>query len=821
MPSSPSSPSFTSSATTSAASPLPHKSLLDLGWPHLVEALAARCHTTRGAAAARAIAPLELAAAQARIAEIAEARALHASNAAPPFGGIEDIHEALDRAERAGTLAPEQLVAVGRTTAGQARLRRHLHSWVDLCPRLFAHADPIQELSHVSGPLADSFDEAGRLVDHASAALGPLRRKLAGLHEDLKRRVRQLIEGPELADVLQDTFYTQREDRYVVPIRADAHRRVKGIVHGTSGSGATIFVEPEEIVDLNNRLKLCEGEVHDEEERILTQLTAYVREEAPAIRAGLLIATRLDLIDGAARLADTLDASAPVLAPGAPLRLARARHPLMVLAGTACVPNDLTLAPGQSLIISGPNAGGKTVALKTVGLCCLLARHGLHVPCDAETGLPFVRTVLTDMGDDQSIERNLSTFSAHITHLCEFFAEADADTLILIDEIAAGTDPEQGAALAQAVLEGLATRGARVLVTTHYERLKTMAPRDDRFVNASVGFDLATLTPTFELHVGLPGSSGALSVARRLGLDGAVCARAEELLGSAGRDIEALLASVEAERKRLADATAEFERTQVAASAARHEAEAQARLAVERARAAKKGAHDEAVHALRAARAELDAAQKDLRRSKAPDAAAIAAAEARVDRAARQIMSRAPDPPAPRGRPPRDGELVAGLAVVVARLGDGILLGPPERGKLAVRIGTMRSTVDVADVRVLDDRARQANADRAAPPPRPPRSPGAPPDPASEAAESTYARTVDGTLDLRGERVDAAFDRIDKFIDDSLLASREVICLLHGHGTGALRAAVREHCNAHPMVAKLRPGTPPEGGDGVTLVWLG
>ena len=806
---------------------LSEKTLADLSWPSLLAALADRCHTTLGAAEARALAPLELEEARERIRLVAEARALSAAEAPPPFGGIVNIRTALARAERAGTLERAELVAVGRTVAGCARLRRHLASRQELAPGLAALAEPISELSHVSGPIEDSFEAGDRLADHASAALGPLRRKVAGLHDELKKRVRGLLDDQGLKDVLQDDFYTQREDRYVVPIRADAHRKVRGIVHGTSGSGATIFIEPEEIVDLNNRLKLAEAEVHDEEERILASLTAYVREELPAIRAGLAAATALDLLDGAARLADAMAAAAPGLGRGAPIDLRAARHPLMVLAGTECVPNDLRLEPGQSLVISGPNAGGKTVALKTVGLACLLARHGLHIPADDGSSVPFVARILTDMGDDQSIEKNLSTFSAHIMHVRGFLKEADADTLVLVDEMAAGTDPEQGAALAQAVLEALAERGARVLVTTHYERLKALAPRDARFVNASVGFDVAALTPTFKLHVGLPGASGALAVARRLGLDGAVVARAEALVGDAGRDVEELLASVEAERKRLEDEVARVRVEHAGAAEARRQAEASAQVAAERARVARKGAHDDAVAALRQARLELDHLRGEVRKAEASQASEL---RARIDRAGKQIFALAPEAPAPRGRPAREDELVAGALVIVPALGDGVLLGPPERGRVNVRVGALRTTIDAGELRILErgERPRPAGGTGATGPgagkhagKAPPHTTFAPdPDTGGADDDEPTARTAEGTIDLRGQRADEALANVDRFLDDALLAGREVVCVLHGHGTGALRAAVREHLAAHPCVGKLRPGTPREGGDGVTLAWL-
>jgi DNA mismatch repair protein MutS2 len=454
---------------------MPHRKTLEsLGWASLLEYLAARTHTSRGAERARALELLDdIEAARRRSAEIAEARLLRELDEPLPFGGVHDIAAHLARASKGGDLDGPELVAVAQTVNATGRLKRHLTTHAATAPLLAGRAAPIALLAHVSGPILDSFEEGGRLSDNASAALGPMRRKVAALHEELSRRVKVLLDDPEISPYLQDRFYTQREDRYVVPLRAEARARVRGIVHGTSQSGHTVFVEPEVVVDLNNRLKLAESEVTEEEQRILAELSGYVREEAEAIGIAAAIAEELDLLDACARLADDTGASAAAL--GAPdLELRRARHPLMLLAGRTCVPNDIVLPAGKTLVISGPNAGGKTVALKTAGLAALMARAGLHLPVNDGSSVPWYLGVEVDIGDDQSLERNLSTFSAHVMNLVDFLERAGGETLLLVDELAVGTDPEQGSALAQAVLEAFADRGAQVIVTTHYERLKAL-----------------------------------------------------------------------------------------------------------------------------------------------------------------------------------------------------------------------------------------------------------------------------------------------------------------------------------------------------------
>jgi DNA mismatch repair protein MutS2 len=790
------------------------KTLEDLGWPQLLAELAGRCHTSRGAARARSLDLLDRAeAARARIAEIAEARLLWQLDEPMPFGGVHDLETLLGRVDKGGDLVGIELLAVGQTVAAAARLRRHLAARTESAPRLYERVAGVAELGHVSGPLLDSIEDGGRIADHASPALAPMRRKVAALHDQLGRRVKDLLDDADIAPFLQDRFYTQRDERYVVPLRADARSKVRGIVHGTSQSGQTVFVEPEAVVDLNNRLIVAESEVADEERRILAELSGYVREELGAIRVGLEALEALDVLDGAARLADALGAAAPIV-DGAELWLRRARHPLMVLAGRTCVANDVELGAGHALVVSGPNAGGKTVALKTAGLAALMARAGLHVAADDGSRVPFYPIVETDIGDDQSLERNLSTFSAHVMNILSFLAHAGPGALILVDELAVGTDPDQGSALAQAVLEALADQGAQAIVTTHYERLKALPTSDARFVNASVGFDLERMAPTFKLHLGVPGSSGAFLVARRLGLPGSILGRAEALLGDRRAGIEELLTAVAEERRRLDAERAAADTARREAEAARREAEGRERAVRAREVELRRGAHDDAVAALRRARDEADALRQRLKKGDAEARTALTAV-------AETIAARAPAAAAPAGRPATLAELVPGAAVVLATLGGrGTVVTAPERGRVLVQIGALRTTASVEDVRIDDKKAAKpaggAVKRRAtAPTPAPAAAVGR-----ADREELAPARTADATCDLRGTRVDDALPELDRFLDDALLGRREVVFVIHGFGTGALRDAVRVHLDMHAGVTRWRGGQEKEGGDGVTVVWL-
>jgi DNA mismatch repair protein MutS2 len=829
------------------------KTRADLGWDAVLAALAARTHTDRGAARARDL-PLfaDARAARQRLGEVAEARLLTSLGAAMPFGGLRDVGELTLRAQKGGVLEAAELYFVGETVAAVARLRRHLLAHKAEAPALAAHVESLLDLAHVSGPIGDCIGEGGHIHDHASPALGPLRRRVDGLNDQLMRRARALLDDPQVAPMLQDHFYTQREDRYVLPVRADARSKLKGIVHGWSQSGQTVFVEPEEMVALNNELRLAESEVAEEERRILAELSGYVAQEAEAIAAGLAAADTLDVIDASARLGEAMDAVAPELGDDGPLRLPSARHPLMVLSPRQCVPSDLRLDPGQTLVISGPNAGGKTVALKTIGLAALLARAGLHVPAAPGARVPFYAQVLSDIGDEQSLERNLSSFSAHLANVRSFLAAADEKTLVLLDEMAVGTEPEQGAALAQAVLEALAARGAQVVVTTHYERLKALGAQDRRFMNASVGFDLAKMAPTFSLQIGVPGSSAALMVARRMGVPPDVCGRAEALLGDRRAGIEELLVALTEERRRLDEERRETAAARRGAEQERREAEAQNAEAHRRVRELRKGAYDQAVADLKRVRDELERLAKQVRRAAAAGAAEavdlVKDGRARVDEAKAEIAAHAPAEAAPPGRAADPAELVPGARVFVPALGGrGEVVGAPERGRVTVQIGPLRTAVAVAEVRLdatpppnrrarREDQAVRRKPSQAAPDRRgaaatgrsPSSGPGGRPRGGGEAPlelvdgadDLAPARTPDATCDLRGVRVDDGLAELDRFLDDALIAAREYVFVIHGHGTGAMKSAVRAHLASHPAVTKSRAGATREGGDGVTVVWL-
>lgn len=810
----------------SVAQMISPQALEDLGWPKLVDHWAKRCATSRGEAAVRG-GPLfdTVDLARERAAEIREARGLNVRDAKLPLGGISDIAAAIHRVRKAAALDAPELVAVATTGKSLARLRAHLRDHAEVAPKLAARGAVIADLGHVFHPILEAFDPDGRLVDHASDALGPLRRALAAIKATLVKRMDALLTDERFAPYLQDTYYTQREDRYVLPVRTDGKGFVRGIVHGTSQSAATLFIEPEEIVELNNRMKLAEAEVADEERRILAQFSGWVAEEAEAFVQSLAAAEVLDVIAAAAIMAEDTVAAEPILDEAPRIALLHARHPLMLLAEKRCVANDVTVAAGQTLLVSGPNAGGKTVTLKTVGLAALMARAGLHLTAESGSVIGWFTQLVTDIGDAQNLEKDLSTFSGHMVNLRELLGRAAPSMLVLIDEIAVGTDPDQGAALAQAVLEALAAKGVTCLVTTHYERLKALGASDPRFANASVGFDLERLEPTFKLHLGSPGSSGALAVAKRMGIAVPVVERARELLGAAGTRVEELLASVADQRRRIEEERAALLAELEAAEADRAAMRTQREKTAARYEKQTRAAHGEALSALRAARREIDEVRKEVRaKAAAASADDVREATRKLVTPAAKVAKHEPKRPLPPGTPATVESLVPGAPVIVPKLGRCEVVSPPSDGKVEVRLGLMRATVPIAEVLMDSHRAaRRAEKDREkveAEAEGKPQGPSLVMVDGVPAGGRATARTIDSTLDIRGQRVDEAVGHVDRFLDESLLAGRDTAFLVHGHGTGALRQAIRSHLGGHNAIETFRAGEPSEGGDGVTVAFL-
>ncbi len=785
------------------------KTLDDLEWPRVGAAVAARCVGPRAHVTDLPIASTPEGA-RAALAETAEAAGLLADGEPIPLDGLRDVRPQLERLGRQGALDGPGLRDV-RVTLGAARvLRQFLGKRRDRAPALYEACAIDPTLDVLEAEIDAALESDGTLRDHASPELRRLRTETANLRGRIVARLEEMVHRH--AALLSDRFYTIREGRYVIPVRSDAHERIPGIVHATSQSGATVFVEPRNMIAQGNRLKMAQGELEREEARILGILGDLVRERLPAVIAAVDALDHADLRSASAKLGRDIGAVVLPLLDGPRVDLWRARHPVLLLEGVDVVPNDIELDGGRALVISGPNAGGKTVALKTLGLAALMMRAGLPVPADEGSACGFFDPILTDVGDEQSLERNLSTFSAHVTNLAGMLRSAGAGSLVLLDELAGSTDPQEGAALACAVVDVLCRRGAAVGVTTHYEPLKALALDDPRMRNASVGFDPARLEPTFELRMDVPGASSALFVASRFGIPDEVVEIAKRVLPDQAKTFDELVRKLEDQRR-----SVEIERAGLAderRALAREREQVKHELAALRARERER-LGEEAERLLAAVRRARDDVREARRRLKQKQIEEPGLREARrlVEEAARtaseaRALTEAPGERAPVGAAPvgSSEELVVGTRVWVPRLRtEAEVVEPPQRGRVRVAAGVMKLAVDVGEVQRLEAREREE--------PRP-----TPPAPSRRATETP---TSDNTLDVRGLRVDEAIGMIESFMDRLYGASEPVAYVVHGIGTGALRDAIRERLREDsPYVERSRPGTPDEGGDRVTVVYL-
>jgi DNA mismatch repair protein MutS2 len=521
-----------------------------LDWAVLADALVGAARTPMGEAALAELRPLaDVSEIEELYDAIEEVRRIESQGTPLPVGAVGDVRPDARRGARGEVLEGPTLIRAGITLDGLYQLGRVLDRRATEAPTLARWASAIVDDPDVREELQRAFTAAGELSAARWPLLGELRARIAALHEEIRGTLERLVHGDELGDVLQDTFWTVRENRYVLPIKAHAKRMDHGIVHGTSGSGRTVFIEPHQVIALNNRLRIAEGELKAEEWRILQQLSRMLGSIAPQVEAGVDAALRIDLACAREQLATQLEAVRPIVREEGVVALARVRHPVLVLRKVPVVSNDLRLtAEAPALVISGPNAGGKTVALKSIGLCAELVRHGCWVPAGEDSRVDRFESVLAVIGDQQTVAEDLSSFSAHLVALDAIVRRAGPGVLVLLDELASGTDPAQGAAIGQAILERLVDLDARVVVTTHYGPLKRLGAVDPRFSVAAMQYHDGR--PTYRVLAGVSGESHALGVAQRIGLDPSLIARAAELVGQGEASVSAALGQLEEERSR-------------------------------------------------------------------------------------------------------------------------------------------------------------------------------------------------------------------------------------------------------------------------------
>ncbi|MEI7891790.1 MAG: Smr/MutS family protein [Myxococcales bacterium] len=787
-------------------SPLPQKTRLDLEWDRVLNALAVRCSGPMGASLARSLPFADEPDAVRRLArEAQQAFELLAQGEPLPVIELPDVREAVGRLRVGGVLAPSELRAVAQVLLSARSLRRFLGSRKTTCPDLFASCATDASLDRLADEVSGCFEADGTLADRASSRLRELRGEYQTSRQRMLSRLDDLMN--RFSTVLQERYVTEREGRYVVPVRSDSHERFPGIVHSTSASGSTLFVEPRAVIPMGNRIKMLEADVEREETAVYTRLSALLSDSLPSVEACTDAMAIADVRAATARLAQEFELAFPEILDEPRIELLHARHLLLVLELPTVIPSDLVVAAGHALVVTGPNAGGKTVALKSLGLAALLVRAGLPVPCAPGSRVGIFEAVLTDVGDDQSLQKNLSSFSAHISNLSQILLETGPGALVLLDEVAGGTDPREGEALAAGVLDSLCARGGAVAVTTHYEGLKALALADERFENASVGFDLATMEPTFVLTRGIPGSSSALAVARRYGMPSTVLERAERFLSREDRNFESLVRRLHDERSalELARAAADEREREARALRVRLEGELEVAKAREKQRLSREG--EELMERLRRARDDLRVAQGKLKK---PTAERLVEAERLVNRVAADVAVGGALESAVLGRdevvrePVR--ELRRGMRVWVPRLrAEAEVIERVSEQMVRVAAGALKLVVAESDLRS----AAPVEAVVSRPRERAERGPLEVP-----------MQTTDNTCDLRGMRADDAVSLATTFLDRSLNVGRRVAFFVHGHGTGALREAIRKEFGESPYIASFRPGQTGEGGDGVTIAWL-
>lgn len=757
-----------------------------LSYGRLTEAVAERCATSFGMELAAQLSP-ELAATEVDAAFVRTQEILSGSDLG--LGGLRDVRPLLERIHDGNVLEGSEILEIAWTLDAAGDLKRSLASGDRA-----ALAELAAGMGSFDGALRlvrEQLDTDGRVRDDATPKLREIRRRLNPMRQRIRERLQSIIERSGSA--IQDALITQRRDRYVIPVKTSFQSQVPGIIMDSSDSGATVFIEPQAVVSLNNELSLLEMEERDEVRRILAALGQRLATD-PAVEPTLATIGVLDLAQASAHLARDWNLVRPEFSDGE-VSLTGLRHPFV----QGCVPNDVELDRNlRLLIVTGPNAGGKTVLLKSLGLAALMAASGLFVPTAAgkPARLPRFSQVLVDMGDEQSIEASLSTYAAHLVHLRTIAREAAPDVLVLIDELGSGTDPAEGAALSQAILEEVLAKGSLGLVTTHLAPLKVFASEHEFVLNAAMRFDVERLLPTFELVKGQPGRSYALAIAERLGLGENLLARASEILGPEGERLEGLLETLEKQREqlgeRLAEVAAEQEKARTEAGVLRGQ--------IERLR------HSEEELMAEAARKADRLLQKTMQQAKELKRTAVAKPDERAS--ALQEIHRLREQARAQGslgaekkqrvvRQQVKARLEPGAKVEVASYGASGQVVELRGDKAVVQLGLLKVTVDVAELKLLAQE----------PPKRKPK----------EGLNVGSTSSVPVELNIRGQRVEPALEELEDFLRESHALKRGTVRILHGKGTGTLRDVVRRYLKEDKRVESFSDAPPYEGGHGVTM----
>lgn len=720
-----------------------------------------------------------------------------------PLGGIFDIRPSLKRAKIGSILSPHELLDIASTIYASRQMKTFIESLGDEkieLPHLLQYVEQMVALPELEQAIKHCIDDYGEVLDHASDRLRSIRQQLRNTEARVREKLESIIRSSSAQKTLSDAIITIRNDRYVIPVKQEYRHSYGGIVHDQSSSGATLFIEPQVVVDLNNQLQEARVKEKQEIERILTELTKKVAEHADVLLVNVDVLAELDFIFTKAKYAKKLNATKPNMNNEGYIRLLKARHPL--IDPNVVVPNDMELGKDYTaIVITGPNTGGKTVTLKTIGLLTLMAQAGLFIPALDGSELAVFRSVFADIGDEQSIEQSLSTFSSHMVNIVEILRNVDHDSLVLFDELGAGTDPQEGAALAIAILDEVHERGARVVATTHYPELKAYGYNRPGVINASVEFDIDTLSPTYKLLIGVPGRSNAFEISKRLGLSERIIERAKAQISVESNKVENMIASLERSKRQAEEEQKKAEEARRAAEQLRCEWEQKWEELNEKRDELINEAKRKAAEIIKTSQREAEEVIRELRQMQKEKLAEIKeheliAAKKRLEEAAPAI-----DVKKKAAKKRVSHEFRPGDEVKVVHLNQkGYLLEKVSDDEWQVQLGILKMKIKERDLEYIGS---------------------------AKVTETKPLATVKGKdyhvgleLDLRGERYEDAISRVEKYIDDALLAGYPRVSIIHGKGTGALRKGVQEFLKKHRSVKNIRFGEATEGGIGVTIVEL-
>ncbi len=771
----------------------------------VLEMVAAECSSGDGAQLARELSPVYTAAeAQWLLQETDAAFVAMAKFGAPSFYGMKNVTNPLRRAQAGGGLGLRELLDIG----GTLRTIRGLTQWwgksENVRTALTGRFEVLAPNKYLEEKIFMCIVNEEEVADNASPALATIRRKIRAASQRVREQLDKLIRSPSHQKHLQESIVTQRSGRYVVPVKAEFRGEVPGLVHDTSSSGATVFIEPMSVVELNNEIRVLRSDEQDEIARILLELSQEAGSFADSIIDSYKYAVELDLIFAKAQVAYKMKAVVPQVGEDGKIVLHSARHPL--IDKTKVVATDITLGVDfDALIITGPNTGGKTVALKTIGLMTLMAMCGLMLPVGEGSRVSVFRHILADIGDEQSIEQSLSTFSSHMVNIIKIFEVADNSSLILLDELGAGTDPVEGAALAEAIIQELRSRNVRLACTTHYAELKAYAIQTPGVENGSCEFDVATLRPTYRLLIGVPGKSNAFAISQRLGMSEKIVDRARELVSQESNAFEQVVGRLEEDRRKMED---EFQALRASEEKARQsaqeaerlkeEAEAQAKKEVERAR-------QEASQIVQKTRQRADALLNELEELRRQKNKQLSAEQKARLRSGMKELEGAADPVHRR----RDDNytlprpLQVGDDVVIYDIDkEATVLELPKDGAVLVQAGIIKTRVPLENLRLMSKRQMKKK------------------NPGRTVTKNVSAPEGTTSLDLRGQTVEEALMEVDSFLDRASRMHVTQVTIIHGKGTGALRTAVQQHLRRCSQVKSFRLGTYGEGESGVTIAEL-